>query len=475
MTSKKVTPPAKVALIPVLVVGVSLGLSVFVYDAQPHIPLFFGAVAAGLTAIVYGYSWETISNGFTRSIARAIPSLIILLIIGMIIGVWIASGIVPAMMYYGFNVLVPAWFLPSILIICSIMSVVTGSSWTTAGTIGVAAIGIGQGLGIPAPAVAGAVVSGAFFGDKLSPLSDSTNLTPSVLGLDLYVHIKHMLYTTIPSFILALIMFTVLGFILSEGAANTEHMNQYQELIRENFKLSFWLLIPPVAVITLIVFKIPAIPSLVAGVVLGGVMMVTVQGQSSGEFFTILYDGFSISTGWEEMDNLLSRGGMESMYSVVALAIMALSFGGIMNHCNMLKSLVDKMSSLVNKAGSLVLTTLVTSVFINIFGANQYLAVIIPGQMYEQAYKKLNLKMENLSRALEGGGTLTAPLISWNSSGVFMYSVLAVSPLAYFPYAFVCWLTPLVVAVFGFFNITMTKTETKKQSVSQKEKVLVSN
>ncbi len=450
-------PSAILSVIPLIVVGVSLGVSVFIYDAQPHISLFFGAASAGLVAFWHGYSWDTIQSGFTESIKSTIPSLIILLIIGMVIGVWIASGIVPALIYYGFNILLPSWFLPSIFVFCCIMSVITGSSWTTAGTIGVAAIGVGQGMGIPAPAIAGAVVSGAFFGDKLSPMSDSTNLTPSVLGVDLYEHIKHMLYTTVPGFVISLILYTILGLFFSEGGMDTAYITKYQELLSENFVLSAWLLLPPVVVITLILFKVPAIPSLISGVILGGVMQVTVQNQNAGDFLHILYDGFNISTGWNEIDTLLSRGGMASMYSVVALAIVALAFGGIMDRCNMLKSLVSKMSSLVKTRGNLIATTLVTSVFINIFGANQYLAVIIPGQMYESAYKNLGLKLKNLTRALENGGTLTAPLIPWNSSGVFMLSVLAINPLAYAPYAFICWLTPLIDMFYGYRDIAIAK------------------
>lgn len=377
------------------------------------------------------------------------------MIIGLLIGVWISSGIVPALIYYGFTVMLPSWFLPSILVFCSFMSVITGSSWTTVGTIGVAAIGVGQGLGIPAPVIAGAVVSGAFFGDKLSPMSDSTNLTPSVLEVDLYDHIKHMLYTTIPSLILALLMYTILGLFLTDGSTDAQTIAKYQETILENFNLSFWLFIPPVAVITLILFKVPAIPSLVAGVILGGAVQLIVQGQSFSDLYHVLYEGYSISTGWEEFDSLLSRGGMASMYSVVALAIAALSFGGIMYRCNMLSTLVGSMSYFVRSRGNLVTTTLITCVLLNIFSANQYLAVIIPGQMYEDAYKKLGLKLKNLSRALEGGGTLTAPLVPWNSSGVFMYSVLSINPLSYAPYAFVCWLTPIVVGIFGYTGTTM--------------------
>lgn len=450
-------PSVWLSLIPVFIVGVSLTLSVFVYNAQPHIALFFGAVSAGLVAFWHGYSWESIKSGFTDSIKRAIPSLIILLVIGMIIGVWIASGIVPALIFYGFNILIPKWFLPSIFVFCCIMSVITGSSWTTAGTIGVAAIGVGQGLGIPSAAIAGAVVSGAFFGDKLSPMSDSTNLTPSVLGVDLYVHIKHMLYTTIPGFIISIILYTMLGFYFVDGSINFEYVSKFQDTIHSHFNLSVWLLIPPIIVIALILYKIPAIPSLLSGVLSGGILLVIVQGQSVGDFFNILYDGFKISTGWDVVDTLLSRGGMSSMYSVVSLAIIALSFGGIMVKCNMLDSLVSKMSRLVNSRGNLIATTLATSIFINIFGANQYLAVIVPGQMYEKAFKKLGLKLKNLTRSLEDGGTLTAPLVPWNSSGVFMYTVLAINPLAYGPYAFICWMTPIIDGIFGYGNITIEK------------------
>ncbi|TCT16127.1 transporter (NhaC family) [Natranaerovirga pectinivora] len=464
MSSKKeiLTPSAKIALIPIVVVIVTLTLSVFIYDAQPHIALFLGAATAGLTAFLYGFSWDTIQSGFTESIHRAIPSLIILLIIGMIIGVWIASGIVPALIYYGFNILLPNWFLPSILILCSIMSVITGSSWTTVGTIGVAAIGVGQGLGIPAPAIAGTVVSGAFFGDKLSPMSDSTNLTPSVLDVDLYVHIKHMLYSTVPSFIIALILYTLLGIFLTEGSIDTDFIANYQTIIRDNFTLSPWLLLPPTAVIGLILFKIPAIPSLIVGVVLGGFIQVAIQGQSVNEFFHILYDGFTISTGEEEIDALLSRGGMASMYNVVSLALIALAFGGIMNKCKMLESIVLKMSKFVKSTGNLVATTLGTSILLNIFSANQYLAVILPGQMFEDCYKGQGLKLKNLTRALEGGGTLTAPLIPWNSSGVFVYSVLSINPLVYAPYAIICWLTCIIVGLFGYRDITMEKSYKKE-------------
>ncbi|KJF25421.1 hypothetical protein TZ02_18800 [Clostridium aceticum] len=452
---KTKTPSFGISLIPFIVITTSLGVSTFQYNAEPHPSLMLGTISVAMIGFFHGYSWKSIEKSIVSSISKAISAIIILLIIGMLIGVWIASGVVPALMYYGFYIFNASWFLPSILILSSFISVVTGSSWTTAGTIGVAAIGIGQGLGIPVHIIAGAIVSGAFFGDKLSPLSDSTNLTPSLLEVDLYDHIKHMLYTTIPSFLIALILYAILGLFFIEGTGNGIDVGEYQSAIAENFQLSLWLLVPPICVIVMILLKLPAIPSLAMGVLLGSLVQISVQGNNLGEIFQTLYHGAETSTGWGEMDNLLSQGGMSSMYSVVALAIVALPFGGLMNDVGILQSIVTKMTLVLSSRGSVVLTTLVTSIAVNIFAANQYLAVILPGQMYKDHYQELNLHSKNLTRALEGGGTLTAPLIPWNSSGAFMLSVLGVNPLSYAPYAFICWLTAVIIAIFAYANLTM--------------------
>lgn len=455
---KQKTPSLMLSLLPLLVTGVALGLSVFVYDVEPHVAILLGAITAGVVAYSQGFSWETIQEGFKESIYRVIPALIILIIIGMIIGVWISSGIVPAMIYYGFNIMQPSWFLPAVLMLCAFISIVTGSSWTTVGTVGVASIGIGHGLGVPEAAVAGAVVSGAFFGDKLSPLSDTTNLTPAVLGVDLYDHIKHMLYTTLPVFGISLVLYWILGLYLVDTDAATGIGSQtYQEYIRDNFKFSPLLVIPPIAIILMIFLKVPAIPSLTIGVLLGGMLQLIVQGHNLGEVFNTLYGGYSISTDWKEMDDVLSQGGMSSMYSVVNLGVISLALGGIMHKCRMLSVIVRSLGGLVKRQGDLIVTTLSTSIFINIFGANQYLAVIIPAQMYEDAYQAKNLHLKNLSRALESGGTLTAPLIPWNTSGFFIMSVLGVNAVAYAPYALLCWMTVILVVIFGYANITMTK------------------
>lgn len=457
-----VTPPLWLALIPVMVTGAALAYSVFILDAQPHFSLFLGGVTAGLCAYFHGFSWLQIKEGFKQAIARTIPSLIILLIIGMLIAVWIASGIVPAMMYFGLEFMSAHWFLPQILLFCSAMALITGSSWSTVGTIGVAAIGVSEGLGIPPAMTAGAVVSGAFFGDKISPMSDSTNLTPSVLGVNLFDHIKHMLYTTLPSLLISLAFFTLLGFIVA-GDGNGTDISAYTEHIRHHFNLSPWLFLPPLIVIFMIYRKIPAIPSLIAGVVLGGSAYLVLQGGSPGGLSDLIHSGVVMETDNAEMDALFSRGGMESMYNVVILALVSLALGGIMSHTGMLHSMVLRLSRLLNSAGNLTATVVGTSVLVNLFSANQYLAVILPGQMFEECYRKLKLKLKNLTRTLEAGGTLTAPLVPWNSSGVFVFLTLGVPVLAYAPYAILCWLTAIIAIVFGYANISMAKTKAPQE------------
>lgn len=456
------TPPIWLALIPIIVTTIFLGYSVFVLEAEPHFSLFIGGATAGLCAYLYGFSWITIRDGFKNAIARTIPSLLILLIIGMLVGVWIASGIVPAIMYFGLKILVARWFLPLILLLSSAMALITGSSWATLGTIGVAAIGIGEAFGIPPAMTAGAVVSGSFFGDKMSPMSDSTNLTPSVLGVNLFDHIKNMLYTTLPSFVISLIAFSIIGFSVS-GNSSASEVSIYLEYIQQHFNITPWLFIPPLTVILMIVKKIPAIPSLIAGVILGGAAFILLQGGSLGELSDVINTGVEMNTQNSELDMLFSRGGIVSMYSVVILAFVSLALGGIMNATGMLHSIVLKMSGLLKSVGNMTATVVATSVFINVITSNQYLAVILPGQMFEESYRKHKLKLKNLTSALEAGGTLTAPLIPWNSNGMFVSLTLGVPVVKYAPYAILCWLTLIIVIAFAYLDINIDKIKTPQE------------
>ena len=324
-----------------------------------------------------------------------------------------------------------------------------------------------EGLGIPLPMTAGAIVSGAFFGDKLSPMSDSTNLTPSVLGVNLYAHIRHMLYTTLPALGISLLAFTLIGFWAATNNQGSNDISLYKEFIQENFNLSIWLFIPPLVVIFLIIRKIPAIPSLLAGLILGSVAFIVIQGGSFTALFESIHHGFQMSTGKDEMDALFTRGGMASMYEVVALALVSLTLGGIMNKTGMLHSMVLALRRFTDTAGNLTATVLGTSFLVNVFGANQYLAVILPGQMYEECYRNQKLKLKNLTRTLEAGGTLTSPLIPWNSSGVFVYTTIGVSVFSYAPYAILCWLTPIIALLFGYLKIAMHKLEPGENAESE--------
>ena len=451
-------PSIYVSLIPLVVTGLALYLSVFILDTRPHFALFLGATTAGVCAYASGCPWPIIREGFKQSISRTIPALLILLIIGMLIGVWIASGVVPALMYFGFKFMSARWFLPLMLLSCGAMSLITGSSWTTIGTIGVAAVGVGEGLGIPTAMTAGAVVSGAFFGDKISPMSDSTNLTSSVLGVNLFEHIRHMLYSTVIVMVLSLVIFTVMGFIVS-GDGTVSDVSTYTESIRQHFNFTFWLFIPPLVVIILILLKVPAIPCLIAGLLLGGAAYLLFQGGNLELLFETIHSGFRIETGSTEIDELFSRGGMKSMYTVITLALISLALGGIMDRTGMLHSIVLKLSRFVGTVGNLTVTVLLTSLLINIFSANQYLAVILPGQMYEENYRNHRLKLKNLTRTLEAGGTLTAPLIPWNSSAVFVSSALGISAGVYAPYAVFSWLTPILIVLFAYVNFSMDRVE----------------
>ncbi len=309
---------------------------------------------------------------------------------------------------------------------------------------------------------AGAVVSGSFFGDKMSPMSDSTNLTPSVLGVNVFSHIKNMLYTTIPSFIISLVVFAIIGFTVS-GNANASEVTVYTEYILQHFNITPWLLIPPLTVILLIIKKIPAIPSLIVGVVLGGASYVLLQSGSLGELSDIINTGVRMKTQNSELDMLFSRGGLESMYSVVILAFVSLALGGIMNSTGMLHSIVLKMSGLLNTVGNMTTTVIATSIIINVITANQYLAIILPGQMFEENYRNHKLKLKNLTSALEAGGTLTAPLIPWNSNGMFVALTLGVPVVNYAPYAIICWLTLIIVIAFAYLNIKIDRTQAPQE------------
>jgi len=464
MDGKRKVISLGIAIIPVAFLILTLSVAIIVFKQPPHIPLILSAAVAALIASIYKHPWKEIEKGIVKGITLAMGAILILMIVGTMIGTWILGGIVPSMIFYGLKVLSPGIFLVATLIICSIVSLGTGSSWSTAGTIGVALIGVGKGLGIPVPMVAGAIISGAYFGDKMSPLSDTTNLAPAVAGTDLFSHIRHMVYTVTPGYIISIILYGLLGLKFSGGSLDTSSINVILTTIKSNFNIHWIMLLPPCLVIVMVVKKVPPLPALLGGTIIGGIFAMVGQGSSFTEVFQAANSGYVSQTGVLMVDELLTRGGLQSMMYTVALIICALSFGGIMERTGMLEALARSLLKRVRKTGSLVLTTILSCVGMNVIGSDQYMAIVIPGRMYRSAFDALGLHPKNLSRCLENSGTLTSPLIPWNSCGAFMHATLGVSPLAYFPYAFLNLSVPLVSIFFGYTGITMAKVEKEEQS-----------
>ena len=422
-----------------------------------QIPLAAAAAVAAIMTLRLGWSWRDVEHGFADGIKLSLGACMILLAVGMLIGTWIAGGIVPMLIVYGLKLISPQYFLLAACLCCSVVSLATGSSWTTAGTVGIAFIGIGTALGIPLPMVAGAIISGAYFGDKMSPLSDTTNLAPAVAGSELFEHVRHMCWTTGPSMALALILYWLLGLRYGHASASLEAVQTISTTLGQTYAITPWLLLPPVLILVMVVLRMPALPAVVIGAVVGGVFASLFQGTSLAAVLDIAYNGVKAETGVKAVDELLSRGGMSSMYGTIGIIICAMCFGGVMEKSGMLGTLAGAILSRAKSTGSLITATLGTCIGSNIIAPDQYLSIVVPGRMYREAYRQAGLHPKNLSRALEDAGTITSPLVPWNSCGAFMFATLGVFPLAYAPYAFLNLINPCVSALYGWTGWTITK------------------
>jgi len=475
--NKEKNPSIIDALIPMLFLVGMLSLAVYLFgdDASwgpNQIALTFSSLIAALIGLKNKFSWEEMAKGVGESINQALPAIFILLAVGALIGTWVMSGTVTTMIYYGLKILNPNIFFPTVVIVSAIISASIGSSWTTVGTIGVGLIGIAHGMGMSMPMTAGAIVSGAYFGDKLSPLSDTTNLAPAVAGSNLYDHIKHMLWTTIPSITITLIIFTIIGL----NVTVSDNMTIQQETltaISKNFNTSLWLLTPVIAVVVLAILKWKPFPTILLGALIGGIFAVIFQPEQIIQFvgktdlsyplimikgvWKAMYTGFETSTGFETIDSLVNRGGMNSMLEVIWLILSALMFGGVMEKTKLLNRLLVSLLKLVSGTGSLIATTIFTAFATNIVASDQYMAIVLPGRMFRLEYEKRNLAPENLSRALEDSGTLTSPLIPWNTCGAYMAGTLGVATVAYLPYTFFNYLNPLISIIIGYSGISIKK------------------
>lgn len=462
------------ALIPLLFLMGSLFYAIQIAHIDVHIPILTSAFfAAGVAIFGLNYTWDEIEKGMMDTIKMSLQAIIILMIIGMVVGTWIQSGVVPTMIFYGLKILSPGIFLPATVIICAIVAVATGSSWTTAATVGIALVGVGEGLGIPRNIVAGAIISGAYMGDKLSPLSDTTNLAPAMAGTDLFTHIKHMLYTTIPSFVITLIMFGFLGRKYTGAALNTELIDSILNTLSGNFNLNPILLLVPVIVIGAVVMKVPAIPGLFFGSILGGLAAMVFQGATMASAFTTLHYGYSAESGLAMVDDLLNRGGLDSMMWTISLILCAMILGGIMEKTQMLATLALKILSIAHSTGNLILVTIITPIFVNTVAGDQYLSIVITGRMFKDAYAERGLHPKNLSRSLEDAGTLTSPLIPWNTCGAYMIATLGLAPWTYVPYCFLNLINPVIAIIYGYtgFSIEMLDKDENKDKNNDNDKV----
>ncbi len=458
-TREKRDPYLWEALISILGLIVFISLAIVVYESDAHVPILLGVLVAAIIGLRAGFTWKEIETGMLNGITNSLQAIVILCIIGILIGVWILSGVVPTLLYYGLKILHPTIFLPAALIICSITSLATGTSWGTTGTIGIALIGIGEGLGFPLPVVAGAVLSGAYFGDKMSPLSDTTNMAPAMVGTDLYTHIKHMSYTTGVSYGLTLVIELILGFFYGGGQANLEKVNQILTGIDAQFSINPLMLIPPALVMILAIRKIPAVPGIVIGILSAGILGVIFQGNTFGSLLSAAYGGYTSNSGIEAVDNLLTKGGFESMMYTVSLVICAMMFGGIMEKTNQLRVVVSVILKKAQSTGSVISATILTAIGANLILCDQYMSIVMTGKMYAQSYRDKNLHPKNLSRAIEDSATVTANLVPWNSGGAYQAATLGVPTIAYLPFNFFCWLTPIVSMLYGWFNITIDPLE----------------
>ncbi len=435
----------------------SLAYTIIVVDGYVHIPLLLTTALVCALAVQSGIKWQELEDGMVEMISRTLPAIIFIFMIGMIIGIWIEAGIVPTLVYFGLKMISPKFFLVSALFSCSVVSIATGSSWTVIATIGIALLGVGSGLGIPPEITAGAIISGSYFGDKMSPLSETTNLAPAVTGVPLFEHIKHMAYTTGTSYVIVSIAYTIMGLKYGSSEAITGNVVTLLGAITQSFNINILLLACPVIVILLVVKKYPPIPSLFAGVIIGGIFAVIFQGSSLSSLFNVAYSGYVSETGIEYVDNLLSKGGIGSMYYTIGMILSAMMLGGALDKSGMLQSLTEALLRKAKSDGSLIFAAIATCIGTNIIASDQYLAIVLPGRMYKEEFEKRNLHPKNLSRILEDAGTLTSVLIPWNTCGAYVSGVIGIHPFAYLPYAFLNLLNPLVSIIFGYFGITIEK------------------
>lgn len=441
---------------------VSMVCSVIWLDIPVHINLLTSIAVTLLVAYINnGHQWQPLADAIDYGGKICIQPTIIMMLIGCIIGSWIAAGTVPMIIYWGLKIINPSVFLLTACLITAIVAVSIGSSWSAAGTVGIALMGIGFGLGVNPGMTAGAIISGAYLGDKMSPMSDTTNLAPAVAEADLFDHIKSMMYTTVPAFIITLVAFGLMGLKYSADSVNAEIIEATMNAIDANFEMNILLLLPAVVVIVMALLKCPSIPTLLVSTLTAVLLAIFVQGENLTSITGILDGGFSIDSGFAEFDKLMNRGGLQGMLWTASLGILGMLYGAIMEKTGLLPALLEKMKPLVKSTGGLITTVILTSTLLLAATASQTLAIVVGGRMYISEFKKKDMLPQVLSRTLEDSGTIISPLIPWSLCGAYMAGTLGVSTLEYLPYSFFCWLCPIIAIIYGYTGKFVWKTGEK--------------
>ncbi|MCK4364278.1 MAG: Na+/H+ antiporter NhaC, partial [Candidatus Aminicenantes bacterium] len=448
-------PGLVIALVPLVAMGALLGVGYGIYQIRPQVLLVCAAFITGSLGLYLRFKWKDMESGIVDSIHKAMPAILIMLCVGILIGSWIASGTIPMVIYYGLKLISPKYFLVTACFVCSLTSIATGTSWGTIGTLGVAFIGIAMGLGIPLGPAAGAIVAGAYFGDKMSPFSDVTNLAPVAVGSNLFDHIKHMVWSATPAWLIGLFIYFLVGLRYEGGKVESEAMTIITQTIKDNFNFNVLLLLPMVIVFYFAFTKKPTIPGMIISSFVAGIIAIIFQKASITDVATAMNTGYVAQTGVEEVDNLISRGGMMSMMETQLVAFTAFSFGGIMQATGLLSVILGRIMKFATKVWSIVLTTIGTSIITALITGSSYLSIIIPGDLLSAVYKKKGLAAKNLSRIVEESGAIIVPLIPWSMAGVYITGTLGVSTFSYLPWAIMNYAAVVILAIYGFTKFTM--------------------
>lgn len=440
--------PGAIIMVVFMIVSVMFGVSILKID------LIVAMLAALFVAIVVlmiqGASWDLFEESIAEAGKIATSPSLILLVVGCLIGAWMACGTIPSIIYWGLHIINPKFFLVTAFLMCAVVSTMIGSSISTVATIGIALVGMGEAMGINVAMMGGAIVSGAYFGDKMSPMSDTTNLAPAVSEANIFDHIKSMMYTTVPVSVVCIIIFLVLGFGKGSGTATSAEIEEMLGLLDQHFNISIICILPPILLLVCTFIKMPAILSIMINILVSCVIACTVQDETFMSMMSILYAGPTVDFGNAAVNRLLQRGGAEYMFWVVVVGILSVAFGVVLEKAGVFKAFLEKISFAMRTEGGLQCTTVLSCILVNILTGEQYMSIVLPGKMYVEEYKKKKLLPQVLSRALEGGGTVTAPLIPWNQGGLNCTRLMGISTYQYFPFAFLCWFLPIAEIICGF-------------------------